>query len=83
MLKVKKYYLKSNIDQSLSENVFEIMTAIFNKNYVEANRRLDDQINNGLTPIALLAIFESQLEFLLCVKILQKEDGVKIKLLMN
>ncbi|MCT7765266.1 MAG: DNA polymerase III subunit delta, partial [Lactobacillus iners] len=39
--------VKSNIDQSLSENVFEIMTAIFNKNYVEANRRLDDQINNG------------------------------------
>ncbi|EFO66227.1 putative DNA polymerase III, delta subunit [Lactobacillus iners LactinV 11V1-d] len=69
--------VKSNIDQSLSENVFEIMTAIFNKNYVEANRRLDDQINNGLTPIALLAIFESQLEFLLCVKILQKRGWVK------
>lgn len=69
--------VKSNIDQSLSENVFEIMTAIFNKNYVEANRRLDDQINNGLTPIALLAIFESQLEFLLCVKILQKRGWIK------
>lgn len=69
--------VKSNIDQSLSENVFEIMTAIFNKNYVEANRRLDDQINNGLTPIALLAIFESQLEFLLCVKILQKRGWGK------
>lgn len=69
--KITETLINENIDRSLSENIFEILTAAFNKNYQEATQRLDDHLREGASAIQLLAIFESQIEFLTCVKVLQ------------
>lgn len=59
-----------NIELSLAQNVFEILEAAFNGNYQQALTRLENQLREGVNPIQLLAVFESQIEILLVVKIL-------------
>lgn len=75
--KITETLINENIDRSLSENIFEILTAAFNKNYQEATQRLDDHLREGASAIQLLAIFESQIEFLTCVKVLQNRRWSK------
>ena len=75
--KITETLINENIDRSLSENIFEILTAAFNKNYQEATQRLDDHLREGASAIQLSAIFESQIEFLTCVKVLQNRRWSK------
>jgi DNA polymerase-3 subunit delta len=75
--KITETLINENIDRSLSENIFEILTAAFNKNYQEATQRLDDHLRDGASAIQLLTIFESQIEFLTCVKVLQNRRWSK------
>ena len=75
--RITETLINENIDRSLSENIFEILTAAFNKNYQEATQRLDDHLREGASAIQLLAIFESQIEFLTCVKVLQNRRWSK------
>ncbi len=75
--KITESLINENIDRSLSENIFEILTAAFNKNYQEATQRLEDHLREGASAIQLLAIFESQIEFLTCVKVLQNRRWSK------
>ena len=75
--KITETLINENIDRSLSENIFEILTAAFNKNYQEATQRLDDHLREGASAIQLLAIFESQIEFLTFVKVLQNRRWSK------
>ena len=55
--RITETLINENIDRSLSENIFEILTAAFNKNYQEATQRLDDHLREGASAIQLLAIF--------------------------
>ncbi len=64
-----------NIDQTLAQNVFEILTVALRGKMKEAILRLKDYIHEGANPVQLLAIFENQLEFLLCVKLLQPQKS--------
>ena len=57
-------------EKMVAENVFEILEAAFNGNYQQALTRLENQLREGVNPIQLLAVFESQIEILLVVKIL-------------
>lgn len=75
--RITETLINENIDRSLSENIFEILRAAFNKNYQEATQRLDDHLREGASAIQLLAIFESQIEFLTCVKVLQNRRWSK------
>ena len=69
--------VEANIDRSLSENIFEILTAAFNGDYQQASDRLDSHLREGISPIQLLAVFESQFEFLMTVKVLQERRWTK------
>ena len=69
--------IEQNIDRSLSENVFEILTAAFNGDYAQASARLDGHLREGNSPVQLIAIFESQFEFLMTVKVLQERRWTK------
>lgn len=75
--RITETLINENIDRSLSENIFEILTAAFNEKYQEATQRLEDHLREGASAIQLLAIFESQLEFLTCVKVLQNRRWSK------
>lgn len=75
--RITETLINENIDRSLSENIFEILTAAFDKKYQEATQRLEDHLREGASAIQLLAIFESQLEFLTCVKVLQNRRWSK------
>ncbi|GHV98110.1 DNA polymerase III subunit delta [Lactobacillus nasalidis] len=59
-----------NIDLSLDQNVFAILEAAMKGNYQEAIDRLDGQLREGTYPLQLVAVFFSQVEFLLCVKVM-------------
>lgn len=59
-----------NVDLSLAQNIFAILSSAFRGQFAEASRRLDDQLRQGASPVQLLAVFENQLEVLLLVKIL-------------
>lgn len=69
---ISEQEVKENIDLSLAQNVFSILTAALAGNYRQAIERLDDQLRQGLNPIRILAVFENQIELLLVVKILAK-----------
>lgn len=69
--KITESLIDQNIDRSLSENIFEILSAAFKGDYVQASKRLDDHLREGNNVIQLLAVFQNQLEFLLVVKVLQ------------
>ena len=75
--RITETLINENIDRSLSENIFEILTAAFDKKYQEATQRLEDHLREGASAIQLLAIFESQFEFLTCVKVLQNRRWSK------
>ena len=68
--KITEKMVAENIELSLAQNVFEILEAAFNGNYQQALTRLENQLREGVNPIQLLAVFESQIEILLVVKIL-------------
>lgn len=68
--KITEQLVKQNVDLSLAQNIFGILTAALKGNYREAIERLDDQLRQGSNPIQLLAVFENQIELLLVTKIL-------------
>lgn len=74
---INESLIEKNIDRSLSENVFEILTVAFKGDYVQATARLDEHIREGNNPVQLIAIFESQFEFLMTVKVLQERRWTK------
>ena len=59
-----------NIDLSLDQNVFAILEAALRGDYQEAIDRLDGQLREGTYPLQLVAVYFSQVEFLLCVKVM-------------
>ena len=59
--RITETLINENIDRSLSENIFEILTAAFDKKYQEATQRLEDHLREGASAIQLLAIFELSL----------------------
>lgn len=61
-----------NIDLSLAQNVFAIIESAIKQNYNDAMARLQDQLREGISPIQLIAVFENQIETLLCVKVLSE-----------
>lgn len=69
--KITESLIERNIDRSLSENIFEILSQALAGNNLQAIERLNDHLREGNNPVYLLAIFESQLQFLLVVKALQ------------
>lgn len=70
--KITLELVEQQVDLSLDQNVFEIFTKVFAKQYDEAVLRLDDQLRYGSNPIQLIAVFENQIELLLLVKILNQ-----------
>lgn len=74
---IKESLVEQNIDRSLSENVFEILTVALKGDYTQAITRLNEHLREGNSAIQLLAIFESQLEFLMVVKTLQNRRWTK------
>lgn len=62
--------VQNNVDLSLAQNIFEILSSAFKKNYQEAIERLEDQLREGQNPVRILAVFENQLEVILSAKIL-------------
>lgn len=69
--RITETLVKQNIDRSLSENIFEILSVAFKGDVTQALERLNDHLREGNNVIQLVAIFESQIEFLLCVKVLE------------
>ncbi|CCI80935.1 DNA polymerase III subunit delta [Lactobacillus hominis] len=69
--KITESLIDRTIDRSLSENIFEILSAAFKGDYVQASKRLDDHLREGNNVVQLLAVFQNQLEFLMVVKVLQ------------
>lgn len=78
--KITEKFVLENIDISLAQNVFEILTQAMNQNYQESIQRLNDCLNAGDSGIQLLGVFESQLEVLLSIKILQKRKRSDIEI---
>lgn len=78
--KITEKFVLENIDISLAQNVFEILTQAMNRNYQESIQRLNDCLNAGDSGIQLLGVFESQLEVLLSIKILQKRKRSDIEI---
>lgn len=78
--KITEKFVLENIDISLAQNVFEILTQAMNRNYQESLQRLNDCLNAGDSGIQLLGVFESQLEVLLSIKILQKRKRGDIEI---
>lgn len=72
--KITEKAVLQNIDLSLAQNIFAILSAAINKNYKEAVDRLEDQLREGVNAIQLLAVFENQIELILVVKILAKRN---------
>lgn len=72
--KITEKSVLQNIDLSLAQNIFAILSAAINKNYKEAVDRLEDQLREGVNAIQLLAVFENQIELILVVKILAKRN---------
>lgn len=70
--KITETMIEHNVEQSLSENIFEILTNAFNGDKLNAIMRLKNHLREGISIVQLIAVFESQLEFLLAVKILQE-----------
>lgn len=75
--KITETMIEHNVDPSLSENIFEILTNAFNGDKLKASMRLKNHLREGVSVIQLIAVFESQLEFLLAVKILQERRWSK------
>ncbi|QNQ82431.1 DNA polymerase III subunit delta [Lactobacillus sp. PV037] len=75
--KITETIVINNVEQSLSENIFEILTNVFNRDKLKAIMRLKNHLREGVTVVQLIAVFESQLEFLLAVKILQERQWSK------
>ena len=75
--KITETMIKQNVEQSLSENIFEILTNAFDGDKLKAIMRLKNHFREGVSVIQLIAVFESQLEFLLAVKILQERRWSK------
>ncbi|MBP2057775.1 DNA polymerase-3 subunit delta [Lactobacillus colini] len=69
--RITETIVEQNIDRSLSENIFEILLTAFKGDASEALQRLNDHLREGNNALQLVAIFESQIEFLLCVKVLE------------
>lgn len=78
--KITEKFVLENIDISLAQNVFEILTQAMNRNYQESIQRLNDCLNAGDSGIQLLGVSESQLEVLLSIKILQKRKRSDIEI---
>lgn len=70
--KITEKAVMQNVDMSLAQNIFAILESALNQNYRQAVERVDNQLREGTNPIQLLAVFESQLELILVVKILAK-----------
>lgn len=85
--RITETLVEQNIDRSLSENIFEILTTAFKGDSLQALQRLDDHLREGNNAIQLIAIFESQIEFLLCVKVLEsrrwRQDQIAKQLAVN
>lgn len=62
--------VKNNIEPTLAQNIFMVLEQALAHNYGQALARLHDQIHQGNNPAQLLAIFASQAELLLVVKLL-------------
>lgn len=62
--------VQNNVDLSLAQNIFEILSSAFKKNYQESLERLEDQLREGQNPVRILSVFENQLEVILSAKIL-------------
>lgn len=62
--------IQQNVDLSLNQNIFQILSAAFKGDFRQALPRLRDQLRQGTSPVQLLAVFENQIELLLVVKIL-------------
>lgn len=72
--KITEALIIDNISLTLSQNIFEILSSASKGDHVEAIARLEDQLKENNNPVQLLGVFESQLEFLLCVKVLQNRN---------
>ncbi|MBD5430085.1 DNA polymerase III subunit delta [Lactobacillus sp.] len=75
--RITETLVEQNIDRSLSENIFEILSTAFKGNIAQAIQRLNDHLLEGNNVVQLIAIFESQIEFLLCVKTLENRKWSK------
>lgn len=70
---ITKVEIETNIDRTLEENIFEIITNALEKKSSAALDQLDEQIEKGADPVQLTAVFSSQLSFLFQVKVLSKK----------
>ncbi len=69
-------YLKDvqdNVDLSLEENIFEILSKALEHKPLVALDQLDEQIKKGVDPVQLTTIFVSQLTFIFQVKVLGQQ----------
>ncbi|MGX4644962.1 DNA polymerase III subunit delta [Holzapfeliella sp. JNUCC 80] len=63
-----------NVEQNLSDNIFDILSLALKKDYQQAIELLKEQINQGVNEVQLVAAMTSQLRFLLQVKLLQEQN---------
>ncbi|WP_272481139.1 DNA polymerase III subunit delta [Holzapfeliella floricola] len=63
-----------NVEQNLSDNIFDILSLALKKDYQQAIQLLKEQINQGVNEVQLVAAMTSQLRFLLQVKLLQEQN---------
>lgn len=67
--------VKKNIEQSIEQNIFELLTYSLNHRYSEMLALFDDQMRQGTAVVQLTAILSSQLSFMLTAKILGQKMG--------
>ncbi|MEJ6348354.1 DNA polymerase III subunit delta [Holzapfeliella sp. He02] len=72
-LTISEKLVIDNVEQTLSDNIFDILSLALKKDYQQATQLLKEQLNQGINEVQLVAAMTSQLRFLLQVKLLQEQ----------
>lgn len=77
---ISEELVRQNIDLTLAQNIFAILEKCLAGNIKQGIERLDDQLQEGVNPVQILAAFASQLEFQLCVKTLAQRGRSEMEI---
>ncbi|MCI1290007.1 MAG: DNA polymerase III subunit delta [Lactobacillus sp.] len=78
--KITQNLVRQNIDRSLAQNIFAILEKSLNGQVEQGVMRLEDQLREGVSPAAILAVFASQLEFQVCVRTLAQRGRSEMEI---
>lgn len=77
---ISQNMVRQNIDRSLAQNIFAILEKSLHGQVEQGLMRLDDQLREGVSPSAILAVFASQLEFQICVQTLAQRGRSEMEI---